>query len=276
VSDKRLFVIEAEFASTLAVMKREGNTLSPIVRAAWDTGKLGMLTKNSPAHATDALISITGHITADELRRELDRNSMGNGFANRFLFACVRRGSLLPHGGDLREVEIAKLGEATGTVIEQASKVTRVRMTPAARDHWTAIYPKLSAEREGLLGALTARAEAQTIRLALIYTLLDGKSEMDVVHLHAAEAVWAYCDASVQYVFGDSFGDPIADEILRSLRVAGPDGMTRTAIRDLFGRNRNANQIGAALASLATHGRAKCQFRQTGGKPAELWSICTT
>ena len=35
VSDKRLLVVESEFASTLKVMKREGNTLSPVIRRAW-------------------------------------------------------------------------------------------------------------------------------------------------------------------------------------------------------------------------------------------------
>ena len=36
VTDKRLLVIESEFASTLKVMAREGNTLSATIRQAWD------------------------------------------------------------------------------------------------------------------------------------------------------------------------------------------------------------------------------------------------
>jgi hypothetical protein len=35
VEDKRLLVIEPEFASTLRVMEREGNTLSAQLRQAW-------------------------------------------------------------------------------------------------------------------------------------------------------------------------------------------------------------------------------------------------
>ena len=140
VSDKRLLVFEAEFASTLAVMKREGNTLSPIVRDAWDRGKLGMLTKNSLARATNAMISIVGHITADELRRELDRSSMGNGFANRFLFACIRRTQLLPHGGNMDPQTVAELARKTAEKIDQARHVQRVTMTPEARRLWESIY----------------------------------------------------------------------------------------------------------------------------------------
>ncbi len=61
--DKCLLVIEPEFASTLTVMAREGNTLSAIIRQAWDYGALSPLTKNNPTKATNAHISLTGHIT---------------------------------------------------------------------------------------------------------------------------------------------------------------------------------------------------------------------
>src|SRR5208283_2531081 len=91
VSDKRLMILESEFAAALQVMQREGNTLSRIVRDGWDRGDLAMLTKNSPARATGALLSILGHSTVDELRRNLTEIEMSNGYANRFLYACVRR-----------------------------------------------------------------------------------------------------------------------------------------------------------------------------------------
>jgi len=58
IEDKRLLVFDAEFASTLRVMGRQGNVLSPVIRCAWDDGKLRMLTKNDPAKATGAHISI--------------------------------------------------------------------------------------------------------------------------------------------------------------------------------------------------------------------------
>jgi hypothetical protein len=121
------------------------------------------------------------------------------------------------------------------------------------------------------LGAVTARAEAQTIRLALIFALLDCAEQIDVNHLRAALAVWEFCEASAAHIFGDSLGDPTADEILRALHQAGRDGMTRTAIRDLFGRHRTADRIGAALALLMTKGRARFVAGTTGGRPVETW-----
>ncbi len=67
--DKRLLVLEAEFAAVLKMTARDGSTLSPVVRNAWDGKALQTLTKNSPARATGAHVSIIGHITADELVR---------------------------------------------------------------------------------------------------------------------------------------------------------------------------------------------------------------
>ena len=106
VPDKRLMITEPEFANALEVMQRPGNILSPIVRNAWDGQTLSTLTKNSPLKASSPHISIVGHITEDELRARITRTDMANGFANRFLFACVRRSKLLPHGGNLAEAEV--------------------------------------------------------------------------------------------------------------------------------------------------------------------------
>jgi len=109
VTDKRLLVFESEFASVLRRAQREGTSLSAIIRQAWDTGNIQVLTKHSPARATGAHISIVAHITRDELLRYLDRTELGNGLANRFLFCSVRRGNILPFGGNLHQVNLAPL-----------------------------------------------------------------------------------------------------------------------------------------------------------------------
>jgi hypothetical protein len=70
VADKRLLIIESEFASPLRTAQREGNTLSAVIRRAWDSGDLRTLVKNSPAVATGAHVGIVGHVTRDELLRE--------------------------------------------------------------------------------------------------------------------------------------------------------------------------------------------------------------
>ena len=270
VKDKRLMVMEAEFASPLAVMERPGNTLSQVVRAAWDGLKLQTMTRASPLKATGAHISIVAHITKDELRSRLTRIYMANGFANRFLFCVTRRSKFLPHGGHLDDQALVELAERLRKAIEFARLRDRVTMTDEAAAKWTAAYPELSADRPGLMGAVTARAEAQVIRLALLYALLDSKGEIGTDHLSAAMAVWAYCDHSANLIFGDSLGDPVADDIFVGLQ-RNSAGMTRTDISNLFGRHRTSEQISVALSMLLQLGRAKVETKQTAGRPVETW-----
>ena len=77
-------------------------------------------------------------------------------------------------------------------------------------------------------------------------------------------------DSAVR-IFGDALGDPVADEIYRTLKVAGEAGMNRTEIRDLFGRHQSAGRISAALALLITKGRAAPKTTATDGRPLETW-----
>jgi hypothetical protein len=270
VDDKRLLVVEPEFAAPLKLAAREGNSLTATIRQAWDTGTLAILTKNSPARATDAHVSIVGHVTKDELLRYLTTTETANGFANRFLWLCVRRARVLPEGGNLREADLAPLAERLREAVRFGRKGGSMRVGPEARAIWHAVYPPLSEGGLGLFGAATARAEAQVLRLACLYALLDLSYVVRADHLMAALAVWEYCEASARFIFGSNLGDPLADELLRLLR-AHPEGQTRTDIRDHFGRNKQGAEVGRALTLLAEHGLARSEAEITGGRAAERW-----
>ena len=153
IEDRRLLVIESEFAGALRAMQREGNILSRVLRDAWDRGDLATLTKNSPARATGACVSIIGHITAAELRECLDRTEMANGFGNRFLFACVRRSKFLPFGGNLPDEHVYAMATQVTHAVERARAIRQVGMSPEAAKGWEDIYCDLSADRPGLLGS---------------------------------------------------------------------------------------------------------------------------
>lgn len=273
IEDKRLLIVESEFAGVLRVLSREGNTLSPIIRRAWDRGDLRSLTKNSPARATGAHISIVGHIVAGELRRYLAETEAGNGFGNRFLWICVKRSKCLPEGGNFDQVDIDPFVGRLREAVDAARKMgeAEVRRDASARAIWIAVYPELSEGRPGMVGAMTARAEAQTMRLALIYALLDSSREIREEHLLAALALWKYAEDSARYVFGDSLGDPVADTIHTALRRA-PDGLSRTQLYNLLGRHRSKKDTDRALEVLLSTNRATVEQRETSGRPAEVWS----
>jgi hypothetical protein len=270
VSDKRLLIVEPELAATLRVMAREGSTLSTTIRQAWDTGELRVLTKNSPAQATAAHISIIGHITRDELLRFLTSTDTANGFANRFLWICSRRSKSLPEGGNIQSVDFAPLTRRLAEVSSVARNAGELQRDDGARNIWCKVYGALSDGKPGLLGSVTGRSEPQVLRLSLLYALLDGARAISTPHMLAALAAWDYCESSAEFIFGDSLGYPEADRILAALR-ANTEGLTRTEIRDLFGRNQREPVIQAALTALEEHGLACRDTLQTGGRPTERW-----
>jgi len=268
VSDKRLLVNEGEFAQCLRVMQREGNSLSPTVRQAWDMGTLRTLTKNNPARATNAHVSISGHITKPELAKYLSNTEFFNGFANRFFWLLSRRARLLPDGG--RDLDLSPLATRLSHALTAAHNVAKMVRTPAAGMLWHDAYAHLTAERPGLYGAVTGRAEAQVLRLSMIYTLMDGQAKIDVPHLRAALAIWQYADASAKLIFGTGPEDPLPGLLLAKLYQA-PNGLTRTDMHNILGRNLPAAQLVAALAKLKDRGDATPEKIQTAGRPAELW-----
>lgn len=274
VSDKRLLVVESEFASVLKMLAREGNTLSTTIRHAWDSGDLRVLTKNSPAKATGAHISIAAHITCEELLRHLTETETANGFGNRFLWLCARRSKMLPFGGKPTEKlqkELQPVASRVRDAVKRAQSDGEFHFHPEAPVGWSKVYPTLSADRLGLLGALLARAEAQTLRLACLYAALDGTLEVHIHHLRAALALWEYAERSAEYIFGKRLGDPDADTILDALRTT-PEGLTRTQIRDLFQRHRSETQIGRALKTLRDGGYVHSETAANTGRPAEVWT----
>src|SRR5262249_30528568 len=112
----------------------------------------------------------------------------------------------------------------------------------------------------------------QVVRIAMLYALLEGKDQIDLSHLTAAVAIEDFGRRSVEYLFGDMLGDQVADTILDALRSAGPQGMSRTEISNLFSRNASASQIARALGELARRGLAsQLKGETSAGRPSEIW-----
>jgi hypothetical protein len=271
VEDKRLLILEAELAGVLKVMSREGNTLSPVLRQAYDDGTLQSLTKNSPMKATDSHVSLIGHITRAELLRHLTETEAANGFANRFAWLLVKRSKILPFGGEWHTVDSAPLVRRLTSALEFGSAPVLVTWGDSARDIWRDVYGPLSEGKPGLFGAVVGRAEAQVLRLAALYAVTDESHEIEREHLLAALALWDYSEQSTRYIFGDATGDPVADQIYNALRAAGKDGMTRTEISNLFGRNMSSERIAQALSLLLGARRVRRKTHKTGGRLAERW-----
>jgi hypothetical protein len=268
--DPRLLVVEPEFATVLKATLRDINTLSPVLRSAWDGRPLALLTRTAPARATAAHLGVIGHITAAELTHHATSLEMANGLLNRFVFVACRRVRLLPEGGDPDALLANRLPERIATHLRHARRHGPMRLTPPAQLAWHDIYLAMADDTAGgLVGGLLARAEAHIVRLALIYALIDGTVAIDCEHLQAALALWDYAARSVAAIFGAASGNPLAEQIHAALVASG--AMTRTDLRDLFSRNRTQADIDDALNTLGRAGRAHAVRVVTAGRPAQLW-----
>ena len=271
VEDKRLFLVQSEFGAVLRVMEREGNSLSGVLRDAWDGKDLTPMTKANRVKATAPHIAIVGHVTKDELLRNLNSTEACNGFGNRFVWVAVQRSKELPFPSAPESEAVQTLSRRVAQQIQAGRTMSTFTLSDRARAAWLALYHDLSAERPGLAGDLLGRAEAQVMRLAGLYALLDGVPVIDSTHLAPACALWSYAEASTRYIFGDSTGDPIADTILRALRVN--QSLDETHISALFGRNVSSSRLGQAKTLLVNARLAYCETDESGsvGRPRIVW-----
>ncbi len=274
ILDKRLFAMESEFASVLRRAARDGNTISAVLRQAWESGNLRVLTRNDPLRATGVHLSLLAHVTEEELRKTLSSTDISNGLANRIMFCCVRRAQELPFGGSVdpyaMQEHIARLRRA----LAFAKTLDAVQMAPATRPMWAAVYGPLGVAPAGAASSVLARAEPHVIRLALVYAALGRARAIQPEHLLAALEAWRYCRDSAIRIFGASSGSSLADDLHRELKLS-PEGLPLGELHDVVGRNYRAAEIRNALDALRRAGcarRAKEAARGgKGGRPSQRW-----
>jgi hypothetical protein len=266
--DHRALVLETEFGRLLTVMGREGSTLSPVIRDAWDGSAIGRFIAREQSLVPWHHVSIAAHVTSIELRQKLSTVDTANGFGNRFLWFAVRRTRLVPFPESPKHL-MGPFADPLRLAIEAGQVPGDMRWTPRAAERWEDLYAASSVRRlPGLIGALTARREAQTARLALVYALIDRASVVDLEHLLAGEAVWDYAERSAVHVFGISTGNRRADQLLVLLE----DGPVewKSAKQELGVRESTDLQdavdtlVSGGLATMAT------MPRKGGGRPLRV------
>jgi hypothetical protein len=261
VTDKRLMLTEEEFAQALKMMAREGNILSPTLRDAWDGKDLQPLTKSDPIRASNPHVSIIGHITEVELRKHLKEVEMGNGLANRFIWLHIERSKIIPSPKGVPDAVLASLIDELRKAFQFGGTVGEMFRDPEAEALWAEVYPALSEGKPGLCGAITSRAEAQVLRLSMIYALMDCSATIKTPHLQAALAFWNYSEQSVSLIFDDLLGDANVDRVWDYLRTLGR--LSRSMIHSILGRNASTGEIDRITGVLQTLGRA--EWRKENG-----------
>ena len=270
VEDKRCLCIAGEFGELLTVMVREGNILSSVIRNAWDgRSKLEINTRQHPICATNAHIGFLGATTREELLKLIALVPNSDGMVNRFLWALVKRSKLLPSGGPPIRDYLSPELEELRTSIKAAAGLREMRRSKDAEKRWDKIYVQFNT---GSGRKVVDRAEPHTMRLAMIYAILDGSKVIETAHLEAAHALWKYCEACALRLFRTEELSLDAQLILDYLREKGQEGATRMEIScRVFKRHRTHNQLVAAFAELKRADLARSISEKPEGHWIERW-----
>ncbi len=264
VDDKRLFILDEEFGGVLSNTKREGNTLSANVRMIWDSGNLDPLTKTTKIKATGAHIGWVSHITLFELISRLSETESLNGFGNRILWVCARRSKLVAWPEPMDAERLQQFQYELSEIIASHKDADNIIPDGEVRRAWQdCYYEQLTQERPGQAGCLVNRAEAQVMRLALIYALLDKSQTIRIEHLEAAHVLWQYCEDSAMYIFDGRQTDSVGQKIVDALQD-GP--LTGTDLFKLFSNNISRDRLKMALTELEAAGKIGVEQEQTGGR----------
>lgn len=275
--DGRLLVVEEEYARILTVAGRQGSTLSPTLRSAWDSDDLNNKTKTDSLAADHAHVAVLGQVTITELTQLLKPADVTNGYANRFMHVLSHRTRLLPEPGRLAEDVVRSLGGRLREAIEFAHTTGEITRSAEFRHAWDGLYRVVESQPSGGLvyDSLTARASAYQLRLALVYALLDKSRTLEEVHLRAAAAMWDYCEASVAYIWGASLGDRHLDRLYTAVADAGTTGLDRTQINSLFSNNLGKDKLDRLVGELVDMGLAAVEAQRTGGRPRQVLIIAS-
>ncbi len=117
---------------------------------------------------------------------------------------------------------------------------------------------------------MTARAEAQLLRLSITYALLDGDSAIRSAHLQAAVAFWQFCDDSARYIFA-GLGSGGREKTVLAALATGPK--SQGELHKELGGHVKADQLNKVLARLETNVIIQHSTQATGGRRAKIWAL---
>jgi hypothetical protein len=281
VPDKRLLLIEEEFASVLAKGARHGSSLMPILRQAWDGGTLrSSARKTNKLCATEPHISMIAHVTPGEFRARLSAGEVEGGTVNRMLIILSRRSKELPDGGNLPDTVRKECARKIGIALKDAkSRLGPMTRTDDADVLWREHYPRLvAAKPDGWFASATARSQAQVLRLSVAYAMLDGSTVIAIGHLLAALALWDYAESSARVLFAEvGYEVRQADSEKVVAFIAEHGEVTRNDLCDkLFSKHKKSHEVDVILQPLISSGRLIHTIVKTDGRPKTVYSLRNT
>jgi putative DNA primase/helicase len=295
IEDKRLLVVESEFANILHQSKRDGNTLSAALRDAWDGTSIRPAVKTCRVWATDPHIGIIADVTPSELRELMHKRELTNGFANRFIFFWAEGDKILPFPEYTPKDVVETLASRVAEVLRFAGAdrhvdkdVMRMEFSPEAASLYARLYKGELRDRsagEHITGLLDRRAPV-LLRLAMLFALTDQTSVITVDHVNAAMAWVRYWVDSVKFIFQSAMDEAgaatttdTAQRIISHLAEHGQASRTELS-KSCFNGHVSKASLDAALDELLTASPPVVEVQtvprpkgQTG-TPSKYYRLC--
>lgn len=275
--DLRLLVMESEWAGVMAKMRREGNSLSAILRAAWEGGDLSTLTVTQRV-APSSHVGILAHITPGEFRAKVSAEDMAGGTYNRFLPLAVARSKFLPFSQGADPHLVAQLGAQLADRLAEGARIGALGFTGEAAEVWRGLYIEFSTDHHDRpqVEQFVSRAVPNCLRIAAIHAALDGQPAIHPAHLTAAAALVRYSIASARAIFTDT---ATPARLATWIAEAGQQGRTKKDITTgFFGGNKKADEVTAMLDQLIDADRITCHHRRPDsgkGRNIEVYTART-
>ncbi|MDM0077469.1 DUF3987 domain-containing protein [Variovorax sp. J2P1-59] len=290
IYDKRLWVVESEFANVLSQTKREGNTLSSALRDCWDGVSIRPATKTSRVGTTDPHVALSCAVTPGELRSMMAARELTNGFANRFMMVYAERERFLAFPKPTPQDKIDDFADriidvlrAVGADRPVETDVRRMELTPAAQERYEKLYlGELNDQGAGeVVNALVERRAPMLLRLAMLFAIFDKSEKVDVPQVEAGLAWVRYSTDSIKFVFASALDEvtaaetsATADKIIKFLTDKG--SASRKAITvECFGGHLSKDKIDAALEELlsTTPARIEVETVPTAGRAKKNYQL---
>ena len=258
-ADKRLMVWLGEFSSLLKKAKQDSvSNLIPQLTEAFDCPPdLCLPTRNDPITVTEPYISLITASTPSWLEDLADRDIAG-GFGNRFVYILGPPKDPIPRPAQPDARLMEKVVSRTGDMLLWLPESPEVTLTEPAWDLWSEFYVRWKSQvwPDEMFGALVQRIPDITLKIALIYAVLEKRTQIDPEILTAAIDCGGYATASAQRIFTDFHASRESKLEKRILEVLKAGPMKFRDLHQAVSGRYSAAEVNRALDSLIRAGQA--------------------
>lgn len=272
--DGRMMVYAPEFNRMLSCMRREDNTLSAVLREAYDGGVLAVTTRANPIVAASAHVSVITHTTADEFSRMVLPVDFTNGMLNRYSFLWAADGAVRPSPGRVSELAVTKARtaiEAAKNWVDGAGPLgLDMSWSYAAEEFWSRYYVDTrKPSGNNLQDTLTARAPANIIKHAMRHAILDRSETVELRHLEVAIALWNRFEQSTKRLLAYRSGGSADKQKLLQAILDG-NGLSMTQCFAIL-RDREVDDVRGYVEAMLAEGSIVRGTKKQSGSTTEVY-----